>query len=73
LRARSSRLPLHIDDRDQGHFLTAVHQHGEDFPNLHRVLAEADTADPFAIEFELGLNALLRGLLSSPSVADSNF
>jgi len=37
----------------------------EEFPNLHSIFAEAQTADPFAIEFEMGLDALLRGLLSA--------
>ena len=40
----------------------------EEFPNVRRVIAEAETDNPFAVEFDLGLDALLRGLLAGPAV-----
>lgn len=48
-----------------------LHDHGpmpmdelppEEFPNLHRVMQEAPTDNPFAVEFELGITAILNGL-----------
>lgn len=49
-----------------------THQHGpmpmdelppEEFPNLHRVMKEAPDGNPFAVEFDLGMDAILSGLL----------
>ena len=51
-----------------------LHDHGpmpmdelppEEFPNLHRVMREAPSDNPFAVEFELGMNAILSGLLAA--------
>jgi len=50
-----------------------IHDHGpleldalpaEEFPNLRRVLEEAPEGNPFAVEFEMGLDALLTGLMN---------
>jgi TetR/AcrR family transcriptional regulator, tetracycline repressor protein len=35
----------------------------EEFPNIHEVMENRGGGDPFAVEFEIGLDALLRGLL----------
>ncbi len=51
-----------------------LHDHGpvpldelppEEFPNLHRLLKEAPSDNPFAVEFELGMNTILNGLLAA--------
>jgi len=51
-----------------------IHDHGplqmdelppEEFPYLHRVMAERALDNRFAVEFELGINAILNGLLAS--------
>ena len=51
-----------------------LHDHGpvpiddlppEEFPNLHRLLNEVPSDDPFSAEFELGMNAILNGLLAA--------
>ncbi|HVO37854.1 MAG TPA: TetR/AcrR family transcriptional regulator C-terminal domain-containing protein [Spirochaetia bacterium] len=53
-----------------------VHQHGpmpmdelppEEFPNLHRIMKEAPDGNPFAVEFDLGMDAILSGLLRRPN------
>ena len=50
-----------------------MHRHGgialdslpaEEFPQIHQVIAEAGTASPFETEFEMGVDALMRGLLA---------
>ena len=49
-----------------------IHDHGpleldslpeQEFPNLRRVLKEAPEGNPFAVEFEMGLDALLKGFM----------
>jgi len=51
-----------------------IHDHGpvdvaalpeEEFPNLLRVLKAAPNGNPFAVEFELGIDALLRGFVGA--------
>jgi TetR/AcrR family transcriptional regulator, tetracycline repressor protein len=51
-----------------------LHDHGpmpmdelppDEFPNLHRVMKEASSDNPFAVEFELGITAILNGVLSA--------
>lgn len=51
-----------------------LHDHGplpmdelppDEFPNLHRVMKEAPSDNPFAVEFELGITAILSGLLAA--------
>ena len=51
-----------------------IHDHGPldtaalpeaEFPNLHRVLKEVPEGNPFAVEFEMGLDALLRGFVGA--------
>ena len=51
-----------------------LHDHGpmevdelppEEFPNLHRVMKEAPSDNPFAVEFDLGITAILNGLLAA--------
>jgi AcrR family transcriptional regulator len=51
-----------------------MHDHGpmpmdrlpaDEFPNLHRVMKEAPSDNPFAVEFELGITAILSGLLAA--------
>ena len=37
----------------------------QEFPNLLRVLAEAPGGNPFAVEFEMGLDSILRGFRPS--------
>ncbi|MGA2976448.1 MAG: TetR/AcrR family transcriptional regulator C-terminal domain-containing protein [Spirochaetia bacterium] len=53
-----------------------IHQHGElvpevftaqEFPNLYKVFEISRSEHPFETEFEIGLDALLRGFLSAPS------
>ena len=52
-----------------------IHEHGElprgilkpdEFPNLYKVAETAGSDHPFETEFEIGLDALLRGFLSAP-------
>ncbi len=43
----------------------------EEFPNLRRVLQEAPSDNPFAVEFELGMTAILSGLLAAAKVRGS--
>jgi hypothetical protein len=51
-----------------------LHDHGpmpmdelppDEFPNLHRVMKETPSDNPFAVEFELGITAILSGLLAA--------
>jgi TetR/AcrR family transcriptional regulator, tetracycline repressor protein len=51
-----------------------MHDHGpmpmddlppDEFPNLHRLMKEAPSDNPFAVEFELGMTAILSGLLAA--------
>ena len=51
-----------------------LHDHGpmpmdelppDEFPNLHRLMKEVPSENPFAVEFELGITAILNGLLAA--------
>jgi len=55
---------------------SSIHQHGElpremlkpeEFPNLCMVAETSGEGHPFETEFEIGLDALLRGFLSAPT------
>ena len=50
-----------------------MHRHGpvemealppQEFPNLHKLMREAPSDNPFAVEFDLGITAILTGLLA---------